>query len=79
MNFNLHCHFDFSASGIFISHASFLVAINTYFQELKARAMGLAMTMQGLNSMLIPQLASFLLAKYDSQVNMIGSILQTLR
>lgn len=51
-----------------MSMSGFSLAINTYFTTKRNRAMALAVTITGLGPILMPQVASFLLAFYGIQV-----------
>lgn len=51
-----------------MSMSAFSLALNSYFTTRRNRAMGLAITITALGPILMPQIASFLLTFYGTQV-----------
>ncbi|XP_050446346.1 monocarboxylate transporter 13-like [Cataglyphis hispanica] len=65
--FFLICYGMLTSIGLGMSMSGFSLAINTYFTTRRNRAMALAVTITGLGPILMPQVASFLLAFYGVQ------------
>ncbi|KAL6440494.1 hypothetical protein ACFW04_003189 [Cataglyphis niger] len=65
--FFLICYGMLTSVGLGMSMSGFSLAINTYFTTRRNRAMALAVTITGLGPILMPQVASFLLAFYGIQ------------
>ncbi|XP_043267637.1 uncharacterized protein [Venturia canescens] len=56
-----------SSFGVALTMSAFSLAVNTYFETKRGRAIGMAMTFTGLGPILMPQLVSYLMSSYGTQ------------